>query len=53
MIALQEAQGDWVAITDIDVRPERDWIEQLLVRTSPLVMRPLLPLREERFSNPY
>ena len=36
MIALQEAQGDWVAITDIDVRPERDWIEQLLVANVPV-----------------
>ena len=36
MVALQEAQGDWVAITDIDVRPERDWIEQLLVANVPV-----------------
>jgi len=28
--ALELAQGDWVAITDIDVRPEPDWIEHLL-----------------------
>jgi cellulose synthase/poly-beta-1,6-N-acetylglucosamine synthase-like glycosyltransferase len=27
--ALNEAVGEWVAITDIDCRPEPDWIEQM------------------------
>ena len=31
MAALEVARGEWVAITDIDVRPEPDWIEQLLL----------------------
>ena len=30
MAALQLSKGDWVAITDIDVRPEPNWIEELL-----------------------
>ena len=29
--ALEAAQGEWVAITDIDVRPEPDWLEHLVV----------------------
>ena len=28
--ALQEAKGDWVAITDIDCRPDPYWIEELI-----------------------
>jgi len=36
MAALELAQGEWVAITDIDVRPEQDWIEQMLVANVPL-----------------
>lgn len=36
MAALNQAQGEWVAITDIDVRPEPDWIEQLLVANTPV-----------------
>ena len=30
MAALEIAKGDWFAITDIDVRPEANWIESLL-----------------------
>ncbi len=30
MAALEIANGEWFAITDIDVRPEADWIERLL-----------------------
>ena len=30
MAALDAAKGDWFAITDIDVRPEKDWIERML-----------------------
>lgn len=36
MNALQAAQGEWVAITDIDVRPEQDWIEHLLIANEPI-----------------
>jgi len=30
MAALEIAKGEWFAITDIDVRPEADWIERML-----------------------
>ena len=30
MAALDIAKGEWFAITDIDVRPESDWIQRLL-----------------------
>lgn len=30
MAALNAAKGDWFAITDIDVRPELDWIQRML-----------------------
>jgi len=36
MAALNQAKGEWVAITDIDVRPEPDWIENLLLASDPL-----------------
>ncbi len=36
MAAVNEAKGEWVAITDIDVRPEPDWIENLLLASEPL-----------------
>ena len=36
MAALNHAQGEWGAITDIDVRPEQDWIEQLLLSNVPV-----------------
>ena len=30
MAALKAAKGEWLAITDIDVRPEADWIQRML-----------------------
>ena len=30
MAALEKSKGEWFAITDIDVRPEKDWIERML-----------------------
>ena len=30
MAALEESKGEWFAITDIDVRPEADWIQRML-----------------------
>ena len=30
MAALESANGEWFAITDIDVRPETDWIQRML-----------------------
>ncbi len=36
MAALKQSQGEWVAITDIDVRPEQDWIEQLMMANVPV-----------------
>ena len=30
MAALERSRGEWFAITDIDVRPEADWIQRLL-----------------------
>ena len=34
--AVEEAKGEWVAITDIDVRPEPDWIETMVAETKPI-----------------
>ena len=34
--ALGKAKGEWVAITDIDVRPEPSWISQLMSARFPL-----------------
>jgi len=34
--ALENANGDWVAITDIDVRPEPDWIMNMMAETTPV-----------------
>ncbi len=31
--ALNAAKGEWVAITDIDCRPEADWIERMVAET--------------------
>ena len=31
-LAVDNAKGEWVAITDIDVRPEIDWITKLVER---------------------
>ena len=30
MAALESANGEWFAITDIDVRPETDWVQRML-----------------------
>ena len=30
MAALSSSKGEWFAITDIDVRPESDWIQRML-----------------------
>jgi cellulose synthase/poly-beta-1,6-N-acetylglucosamine synthase-like glycosyltransferase len=34
--ALKHAKGEWVAITDIDVRPEQDWISNLVAEIQPV-----------------
>ena len=34
--AVEHAVGDWVAITDIDVRPEPDWIANLVANVQPV-----------------
>ena len=34
--AVAEAKGEWVAITDIDVRPEPDWIEIMIGQSKPI-----------------
>ena len=34
--AVEHASGEWVAITDIDVRPEPDWIANMIAQTAPV-----------------
>lgn len=34
--ALKAAKGEWVAITDIDVRPEPDWITNMIAESKPV-----------------
>jgi cellulose synthase/poly-beta-1,6-N-acetylglucosamine synthase-like glycosyltransferase len=34
--AVEHATGDWVAITDIDVRPEPDWVANMVAHVQPL-----------------
>ncbi len=34
--AVDESKGDWIAITDIDVRPEPDWIAKLVENVQPI-----------------
>ena len=34
--AVEHAKGTWVAITDIDVRPEHDWITNLVMAANPV-----------------
>jgi len=34
--AVEHAKGTWVAITDIDVRPEQDWITNLVTAAKPI-----------------
>ena len=36
MAAVEQSNGKWIAITDIDVRPEPDWIEQMLLASKPI-----------------
>lgn len=36
MEAVEQSTGIWIAITDIDVRPEPDWIEQMLIACKPI-----------------
>ena len=35
-LALENAKGEWVAITDIDVRPEQTWITNLFSESKPV-----------------
>ena len=35
-LALENAKGEWVAITDIDVRPEQTWIANLYSESNPI-----------------
>ncbi|MEZ8008825.1 MAG: glycosyltransferase family A protein [Candidatus Poseidoniaceae archaeon] len=35
-LALKQTQGEWVAITDIDVRPEPDWISNMILEIQPI-----------------
>ncbi len=34
--AVEHASGDWVAITDIDVRPEQDWVANMVANIQPI-----------------
>ena len=34
--AVKQAKGEWIAITDIDVRPEPDWISNMINETQPI-----------------
>jgi len=34
--ALEHARGEWVAITDIDVRPEPNWLTNLMMSVQPM-----------------
>ena len=34
--AVEHATGEWVAITDIDVRPEPDWVANMVAQISPV-----------------
>ena len=34
--AVKQAKGEWIAITDIDVRPEPDWISNMINEIQPL-----------------
>tara|TARA_Y100000766_G_scaffold285196_1_gene306989 strand:+ start:1154 stop:2281 length:1128 start_codon:yes stop_codon:yes gene_type:complete len=34
--AVQQSKGDWIAITDIDVRPEPDWITNMVLEIKPI-----------------
>ncbi|MFQ3317805.1 MAG: cellulose synthase/poly-beta-1,6-N-acetylglucosamine synthase-like glycosyltransferase [Candidatus Poseidoniaceae archaeon] len=34
--AVKQSQGEWVAITDIDVRPEPDWVTNMVLEIQPI-----------------
>lgn len=34
--AVEHANGEWIAITDIDVRPEPDWISNMILEIQPI-----------------
>jgi len=34
--AVEQARGEWVAITDIDVRPEADWVANMVAQIHPV-----------------
>ena len=34
--AVEHAKGEWVAITDIDVRPEPDWVANMVAHIQPV-----------------
>ena len=34
--AVEHASGEWVAITDIDVRPEQDWVANMVANIQPV-----------------
>lgn len=35
-LAVKQSSGEWVAITDIDVRPEPDWISNMILEIQPI-----------------
>jgi len=35
-LAVKQSQGEWIAITDIDVRPEPDWITNMILEIQPI-----------------
>tara|TARA_B100000767_G_scaffold267478_1_gene286266 strand:+ start:1192 stop:2319 length:1128 start_codon:yes stop_codon:yes gene_type:complete len=34
--AVEQSKGEWIAITDIDVRPEPDWINNMMLEIQPI-----------------
>lgn len=35
-LAVTQAKGEWIAITDIDVRPEPDWVNNMILEIEPI-----------------
>tara|TARA_B110000444_G_scaffold158444_1_gene148114 strand:- start:898 stop:2025 length:1128 start_codon:yes stop_codon:yes gene_type:complete len=35
-LAVKQSSGEWIAITDIDVRPEPDWISNMILEIQPI-----------------
>ncbi len=35
-LAVKQAKGEWIAITDIDVRPEPDWVNNMILEIKPI-----------------